>query len=50
MANLTMAFETEGLLVGMIYTAMSNDWQPGLAYLMVEQLFKKFSPVNRILF
>jgi hypothetical protein len=31
MANLTMAFETKGLL-WMIYKAMSNDWPAGLAY------------------
>jgi hypothetical protein len=47
MANLTMAFETECLL-GMIYKAMSNDWQAGLAHLVVVQPFKKFSPDNRI--
>jgi hypothetical protein len=33
-ANLTMAFETKGLL-GMIYKAMSNDWPAGLAYQVV---------------
>jgi hypothetical protein len=36
MANLTMSFETEGLL-GMIYKSMSkkNDWQAGLVHLVV---------------
>jgi hypothetical protein len=34
MANLIVAFETEGLL-GMIYKAMSNDWQVRLAHLAV---------------
>jgi hypothetical protein len=43
MANLTMTFETEGLL-GMIYKSMSSDWQVGLVHLVVVQLFKKYSP------
>jgi hypothetical protein len=41
MANLTMAFESEGLL-GMIYKAMNRDWQAGLVHLAVVQLFKKY--------
>jgi hypothetical protein len=47
MANQTNSFETAGLL-GMIYEAMSNDWPAQLSHLMVVQLFKKFSPGNRI--
>jgi hypothetical protein len=34
MANLTMALNSRSL----------KDWQAGLAYLVVVQLFKKFSP------
>ncbi len=47
MVNLTMTFETEGSL-RMIYKSMNKDWPEGLAHEVVAQLFKKYSPENRI--
>lgn len=43
MYSFTMAFQTEGLL-GMIYKSRSADWPGGLAYKVVQLLFKKFAP------
>jgi hypothetical protein len=37
-----------GRSLEMIYKAMSKDWSAGLAYQVVELLFKKFSPYCRI--
>lgn len=47
MANLTMAFETEGLL-GIVYKSTSSRWPAGLAHEVVAQLQKKYSPDDRI--
>jgi hypothetical protein len=42
-----MAFVT-GELLGMIYKAMSKVWPAGLEYQVVELLFNKLSPDDRI--
>ena len=47
MANLSMAFTSEGSM-GLIYKAMTPDWPGGLAYLVVEQLFKKYQPQDTV--
>ena len=47
MANLTMAFTTEQL-IGMIYKAANDDWPSGLAYKVIESLFKKYVPQDLV--
>ena len=47
MASLTMAFTTESL-IGLIHAAMSDEWPSGLAYTVVEGLFRKYRPQDTI--
>ena len=47
MANLTMAFSSEELM-GLIYRSYSTEWPSGLAYKVVQGLFKKFQPQDTI--
>jgi hypothetical protein len=46
-ACLTAAFQDDGLL-NMIEQAMTSDWPSGLAYLVVDELFKRYRPVDII--
>ena len=47
MANLTMAFSTDGLL-NLIHKAKTTDWPKGLAYLVVEAVHNKYQPKDTI--
>jgi hypothetical protein len=43
MANLTMAFETDGVMA-LVYESVTSAWRSGLAHLIVTALFKKYQP------
>lgn len=47
MANLAMSFTTESLM-GMIYKAVTTEYPGGLAHLVVQALFKKYEPDDKI--
>jgi len=47
MANLTMAFTTEALM-GIVNKAVKTEWPSGLAYLVIDALFKKYVPQDLI--
>jgi hypothetical protein len=46
-SNLTLAFSTEAMM-GLVYKAMTTSFPSGLAYMVVEALFKKFRPQDTI--
>ena len=46
-ANLTMAFTSESL-IGMVYQAKKSKWPGGLAYMVVDSLFKKYVPQDLV--
>ena len=47
MANLAMAFTSETLM-GLIYKATTTEYRGGLAHMVVEALFKKYEPDDKI--
>jgi hypothetical protein len=47
MANFAMAFTTESQM-GMIYKAVTTEYPGGLAHLVVQALFKKYEPDDKI--
>lgn len=47
MANFSMAFTTEAMM-GLLYKAQTAEWPSGLAWKVVEGLFKKFQPQDTI--
>ena len=48
MANLSMAFTSEGTMGLVQYKAMTPEWPGGLAYLVMEALNKKYRPQDTI--
>jgi hypothetical protein len=45
MANLTLAFTTEGVM-GLVYKASTTDWPSGLVTVVVQGLLKKYRPLD----
>ena len=46
-ACLTASFQDDGLL-NMVEQSMTSDWPSGLAYVVIDELFKKYRPVDMI--
>jgi hypothetical protein len=45
MANFTMAFTSEGVM-GLVYKALTTDWPSGLPTVAVQDLLKKYRPLD----
>jgi hypothetical protein len=44
MANMTMAFSTDGIMAPLVYEAMDEDWPCGLVHKVVRELKMKHQP------